>query len=143
MKKFLIAVAVIGLIGYIASQWADIYSVKSSLEKVVEEQLYLVNENSQPAVKQKLVVEARKLGIDLVPDDIHIRYEDTDIRSIAQKLTSKIAEFVNKRVTIQLSYNARLVAIPLRLQIEHSRIRQIQVQQKEKSEMKQILDGAQ
>ena len=143
MKQFLIVLIVIALIGYVASKGADVYNARSAMDKVVEKQLGFVDENSQPAVKQKLVDEARKLGIDLAPGDIHITYEDTDIRSIAQKFTAKIAEFVNKRAAIQLSYTAHLVGIPLRQEIALSSIRQIQAQQKERPEMKQILDGTQ
>ncbi|MGD0016527.1 MAG: hypothetical protein ABSC38_03295 [Verrucomicrobiia bacterium] len=141
MKNFIIIVVVIALIGYIASKGGDIYNAKGVLDKVAEQQLGFVDENSQPAVKQKLVDEARQLGIDLAPSDIHITYEDTDIRSIEQKFTAKIADFINKRVTIQLSYTAHLVGIPLRQEIAHSRIRQIQARQKERPEMKEILDG--
>jgi hypothetical protein len=141
MKNFLILVVVIALIGYIASKGADIYNARGALDKVAEEQLNFVDENSQPAVKQKLVDEARKLGIDLAPGDIHTTYEDTDVRSIEQKFTAKIETFINKRATIQLSYTAHLVGIPLRQEIAHSRIRQIEVRQKERPEMKEILDG--
>ena len=143
MKNFLIIVVVIALIGYIASKGGDIYNAKGALDKVAEEQLNIVDENSQPAVKQKLVDEARNLGIDLAPGDIHITYEDTDVRSIEQKFTAKIAEFVNKRVAIQLSYTAHLVGIPLRQEIAHSRIRQIQAREKERPEMNQILNDTQ
>ena len=143
MKNFLIIVVVIALIGYIASKGADVYNARDALDKVAEQQLGFVDENSQPAVKQKLVDEARNLGIDLAPGDIHITYEDTDVRSIEQKFTAKIAEFVNKRVAIQLSYTAHLVGIPLRQEIAHSRIRQIQAREKERPGMKEILNDTQ
>ena len=142
MKKFLIAVVVIGLIGYTVSRWADIDKAKTDLAKVVDQQLNSVDDNSQPAVKQKLVDEAGKLGIELSPADIQIKYEDTDVRSVAQKFTARIATFVNKRAEIKLSYNAYLVGmIPLRQEIEDSRIRQIQARERERPETQQLLDA--
>jgi hypothetical protein len=141
MKNLIVVVIVVALIGYVVSQWARIYKARTDLDQVVAEQLNFVDENSQPAVKQKLVEEARKLGIELSPDDIRIAYVDTNERTVAENFTAKIATFVNKRVTIQLGYTARLVVIPLHEQIEESRIRQIQAQQRERPEMQQFLDA--
>ena len=117
MRNFIAVVVVVALIGYVTVQWANVYKARSDLAQVVTQQLNFVDENSQAAVKQRLVDEARKLGIDLAPDDIHITYEDTDIHSMAQRFTSKIATFINKRAVIQLSYNARLVGISLHQEI--------------------------
>ena len=141
MKTFLILVIVIGLIGYTASQLADIFNAKTNFAKVVDQQLNSVDENSQPAVKQNLVNEARKLGIELSLADIQIKYENTDVHSVAQNLTARIATFVNKRAEIKLSYNAHLMGIPLRQEIEDSRIRQIQARERERPEMQQLLDA--
>ncbi len=141
MKTFLIVVIVIGLIGYTASQLADIFNAKTNFAKVVDQQLNSVDENSQPAVKQNLVNEARKLGIELSLADIQIKYEDTDVHSVAQNLTARIATFVNKRAEIKLSYNAYLMRIPIRQEIEDSRIRQIQARERERPEMQQLLDA--
>ena len=144
MKKLIGWVIVIGLIGYAVSRWADIYQAKTDLAKVVDQQLNSVDENSQPAVKQKLVDEARRLGIELSPADIQIKYEDTDVRSVAQNFVARIATFVNKRAEIKLSYNAYLVwIIPLRQEIEDFRVRQIQAQARERPEMQQLLEPAQ
>jgi hypothetical protein len=143
MKKLITVVVVVLLIGYVTVQWASVYKARSDLAQVVTQQLNFVDENSQAAVKQRLVDEARKLGIDLAPDDIHITYEDTDIRSMAQRYTSKIAIFINKRATIQLSYNARLVGISLHQKISDSKLKQIQAQERQSEQTKQILDGTQ
>jgi hypothetical protein len=142
MRNFLIVVVVIGLIGYVGSRWADIYKTKTELAKVVEQQLSVVDDKSQPAVKHKLVDEASKLGIELSSADIQITFEDTDVRSVAQNLTARILTFVNKRAEIKLSYNAYLLGIiRLREEIEDFKIRQIQAQEREKPEMRQILDA--
>jgi hypothetical protein len=139
MKK-IVTLAFVVLIGYAVWQWINILEAKGSLAKVVNQQLDFVNENSQPAVKQKLVDEARKLGIELSPTDIQIKYEDTEKRSVAQNFTARILTFVNKRAEIKLSYNAYLAVIPLRQEIEDFRIRQIQAREREKPEMQQLLD---
>ena len=142
MKNLIIVVAVLVLIGYAVSQWVNNFKAKSDLAARVTEQLNFVDENSQPAVKQKLVDEARKVGIDLVPDNIQISYEDTDQQTMAEHFTAKVATFVNKRVTIRLSYTARLAGIPLHQEIMDSHIRQIQVRERERPELQQLLEAA-
>jgi hypothetical protein len=87
------------------------------------------------------VDEARKLGIELSPSDIQIKYEDTDVRSVAQQYTARIATFVNKRAEIKLSYNAYLAVIPLREEIEDFKIRQIQARERERPELQQLLEA--
>ena len=99
-----------------------------------------MDENSQPAVKQKLVDEARKVGIDLDPANIHISYEDTDQQTMAEHFTAKIATFVNKRATIRLSYTARLAGIPFHQEIANSHIRRIQARERVTPENQQLLD---
>jgi hypothetical protein len=141
MKKLIGWAIVIGLFWYTGSRWADIYKAKTDLAKVVNQQLDFINETSQPVVKQKLVDEARKLGIELSPSDIQIKYEDTDVRSVAQQYTARIATFVNKRAEIKLSYNAYLAVIPLREEIEDFKIRQIQARERERPELQQLLEA--
>lgn len=143
MRQFLIAVVVIGLIGYVVAQWTMIYRTRSDLAARAEQQLDLVDDKSQDMVKKKLVEEARKLGVTLVPADIQVKYENTAVRSLAQQYTAKIATFVNKRAAIQISYNARLVGFTRPQKIEVFKIRQIQAQQRQSSELKQVLDGTQ
>ena len=148
MKKLIGWAIVIGLFWYTGSRWADIYKAKTDLAKVVNQQLDFINETSQPVVKQKLVDEARKLGIELSPSDIQIKYEDTDVRSVAQQYTARIATFVNKRAEIKLQiaqlnedYNAYLAVIPLREEIEDFKIRQIQARERERPELQQLLEA--
>ena len=141
MKKLIGWAIVIGLFWYTGSRWADIYKAKTDLAKVVNQQLDFINETSQPVVKQKLVDEARKLGIGLSPSNIQIKYEDTDVRSVAQQYTARIATFVNKRAEIKLSYNAYLAVIPLREEIEDFKIRQIQARERERPELQQLLEA--
>lgn len=143
MRQFLMAAVVIVLIGYVVTQWSRIYRTKSDLTAQAERQLDFVDDKSQDMVKKKLVDEARKLGVTLAPADIRVAYENTDVRSLAQRYTAKIATFVNKRAAIEISYKARLVGFPLEEKIEVSKIRQIQAQERQNPQNKQILDGIQ
>jgi hypothetical protein len=141
MRQFLIAVVVIGLIGFVVSQWTGMLKTKNDLAARAEQQLDLVDDKSQEMVKKKLVEEARKLGVTVVPADIQVKYEDTDVRSLAQQYTAKIATFVNKRATIQISYNARFVGFTVPEKIEVFKTRQISAQSRQSSELKQVQDA--
>jgi hypothetical protein len=74
------------------------------------------------------VQEARKYGIQLVPQNIRVSSEDTEQRSFAQKLVgNKLGtQFTNKRFTIRVHYTARILGIPFDQDITSSRIKQVE-----------------
>ena len=123
------------------------FKTNGDFSERVGHELNFVDENSMDSVKQDLVTDAKKLGIDLTPDNIHIKYEDTEQRTEAQHLVGNRLDvtFVNKLVTITVDYVQPILGIPFHKEITQSHIRQIQAPRKEPSpEMKQLLDsGAQ
>ncbi|HUI08607.1 MAG TPA: hypothetical protein VL486_16525 [Verrucomicrobiae bacterium] len=121
----LLLVVVIGL-GFV--QWVKAFKARSDMAGRVEQQLDMVDSNSIDSVKQTLVQEARKLGITLRPDNVHITYEDTEQRTLAQEIVGKKlgAQFVNKRATITVHYTARILGFPIAEDITNSHIRQVE-----------------
>jgi preprotein translocase subunit SecF len=145
--KGMIALVVALLIGYAGFTAMKQFKTNGDFTERVIHELNFVDENSMDTAKQDLVNEAKKLGIDLKPDDISIRYEDTEQRTEAQHLVGNKLDvtFVNKLVTITVDYVQPILGIPFHKEITESHIRQIQAPRKEPSpEMKQLLDsGAQ
>jgi preprotein translocase subunit SecF len=145
--KGMIALVVALLIGYAGFTAMKQFKTNGDFTERVIHELNFVDENSMDTAKQDLVNEAKKLGIDLKPEDIAIRYEDTEQRTEAQHLVGNKLDvtFVNKMVTIAVNYTQPILGIPFHKGITESHIRQIQAPRKEPSpEMKQLLDsGAQ
>ena len=145
--KGMIALVIVLLIGYAGLTGMKQFKTNGDFAERVNHELNFVDENSMDSVKQDLINDAKKLGIDLKADDIHIRYEDTQQRTEAQHLVGNKLDvtFVNKLVTITVDYTQPLLLIPFHKEITQSHIRQIQAPRKEISpEMKQLLDsGAQ
>jgi hypothetical protein len=139
--KLALTLIVLAIVGYVVMQWSKIIETKDQLNKRIVEQLDIVDDTNQPEIRKKLVDDAGKLGVELSPNNIYIAYKDTDVRSVAQQFTANIATFINKRTTIHVSYTARLIGIPLHEEIEESAVRQIQAQQRQSSDLNQILEG--
>jgi len=142
--KVMIALVVIVLIGYAGLTGMKQFKTNGDFAERVDHELNFVDENSMDSVKQDLVNDAKKLGIDLKPADIYIKYEDTEQRTEAQHLVGNRLDvtFVNKLVTITVDYVQPLLGIPFHKEITQSHIRQIQAPRKEPSpEMKQLLDS--
>jgi len=142
--KVMIALVVVVLIGYAGLTGMKQFKTNGDFAERVDHELNFVDENSMDSVKQDLVNEAKKLGIDLKPADIYIKYEDTQQRTEAQHLIGNRLDvtFVNKLVTISVDYVQPLLGIPFHKEITQSHIRQIQAPRKEPSpEMKQLLDA--
>ena len=142
--KVMIALVVVVLIGYAGLTGMKQFKTNGDFAGRVNHELNFVDENSMDSVKQDLVNDAKKLGIDLKPADIYIKYEDTEQRTEAQHLVGNRLDvtFVNKLVTITVDYVQPLLGIPFHKEITQSHIRQIQAPRKEPSpEMKQLLDA--
>ena len=142
MKGVIILILVV-VAGYGFVQTINVYKAKSDFATRLEHQLDFVDNNSMDSVKQTLVQEAQKLGIALTPDNIHIAYEDTEQRTVAQKLVGKklSTQFTNKRATISVHYTARILGFPVAEDIANSHIRQVEAPRMPlRPEERQLLD---
>jgi len=144
--KSAIGLLILLLIGYAGITGMKQFKANTDFADRVEHQLNFVDENSMDSVKQDLIADAKKLGIDITPNDIDIKYEDTEQHTVAQNLVGKKLDmqYVNKRVTISVDYVQRILLIPFHKNITQAHIRQIQApRQKPSPEMQQLLDSSQ
>ncbi len=141
--KAIIALAVVVLLGYAAVTGMQQMKTNGDFAERVTHELDFVSNDSMDSVKQDLIGDAKKLGIDLTPDDIRIKYEDTNQETEAQKLVGRIGmQYVNKRVTITVDYVQRILGIPLHKEVMDSHIRQVEAPRKQNSpEMNQLLEA--
>lgn len=143
MKGMIILVVVL-LIGYAGLTSMKQFKTNGDFAERVNHELNFVDENSMDSVKQDLINDAKKMDIDLKPEDIHIKYEDTEQRTEAQHLVGNKLDvtFVNKFVSITVDYVQPILGIPFHKEITDSHVRQVQAPRKEPSpEMKQLLDA--
>ena len=127
MRGLIILILVV-VIGFGFVQSVKVFKAKTDMAARVEHQLDMVDSNSINSVKQTLVQEARDLGVTLIPDNIYITYEDTERRTLAQKIVgNKLgAQFVNKRAAISVHYTARILGFPIAEDISNAHIRQVE-----------------
>jgi hypothetical protein len=144
MKGFIIIVIVV-LAGYAGVKGIEMFKTYCDFGDRVEYHLNFVDETSMDSVKQNIVADAKKFGIEVVPSNIHILYEDTDRRTLAQGIVgSKLgAQFVNKSITIDVTYIDHILGIPFHQDVLRTKIKSVQAPRMEPSnEMKQLLDVA-
>ena len=142
MKSVLIVIIVLA-IGYGFIQGVNLYKAKSDFTERVDHELNFVDNSPVDTVKQDLVQEAQKFGIQLAPQNIRISLEDTEQRTVAQKLVANKlgTQYTNKRITIRIHYTAHLLGIPLDQDITSSRIKQVEAPRTPMStEEKKLLD---
>lgn len=147
MRGAFIAVVALIFVGYVGARAGNIYKQRGDLEGQVAHYLDFVDDKSIDWTKQKLVEEARGIGVTLTADNIHVGYEDTQEQTFAQGIVGgKLGtQFINKRATISVTYDAHLLGIPLHQEIHNSKIKQIQVHQPRATDplMNQLLQGEQ
>jgi hypothetical protein len=143
MKGFIVIVIVV-LIGYGFVQGLQIFKANGDFAEQVDHELDRVDPNSMDSVKQDVIAEGKKLGIDISTNDIHILDEDTDQRTVAQNLVGRKldVQFINKRVAISVDYKQHLLGISLPENVTQSHVRQVEAPRKQTSpEMQQLLDA--
>jgi hypothetical protein len=143
MRNALILVIVLAVAGYAVVQASTAYKAHTDLAQRVEYQLDFVDESSTNAVKQDIVKDAAKVGIELRPHDIRIVYEDTEVRSVAQQIVGGRlgTQFTNKRISITVQYKMHILGIPFAQDITRSKIKQAGAPRMPmRSEERQLLD---
>jgi hypothetical protein len=143
MKGFIIIVVVL-VIGYGFVQGLQVFKANGDFAEQVDHELDHVDPTSMDSVKQDVIADAKKFGIDITTNDIHILYEDTDQRTVAQNLVGqKIGvQFINKRVAISVDYKQHVLGISVPENVTQSHVRQVEAPRKQTSpEMQQLLDA--
>jgi hypothetical protein len=143
MRGAIILIVAVVVLGYLGVKFGTMVKSKSDLTERVDYRLDFVDETSIAAVKQDLVHDAQRLGIELVPDNIDITYTDTERRTLPQKLLEgRVAQFVNKQVAIKVRYVVRILGVPFHQEISNHKIKQVQAQRVEpNSGLVPSLDG--
>jgi hypothetical protein len=130
MRGAIVLIVAVVVLGYIGVKAGTMVKAKSDLTDRVNYRLDFVDETSLVSVKQDIVRDAEKLGIVLVPDNIRVTYADTEQRTLAQKIVgARIAQFVNKQISITVHYVVHILSIPFNQEISAHKIKQVQVQQ--------------
>jgi hypothetical protein len=142
MKGFILLVVAV-LLAYAAVTAMKQMKINGDFAERVTHQLDFVSDTSMDSVKQDLISDGQKLGIDVKLEDIHIQYEDTDQHTVAQNYVGRIGvQYTNKRVTITVDFIQRILGIPFHKEIMDSHIRQVEAPRKTVSpEMNQLLEA--
>jgi preprotein translocase subunit SecF len=127
MKGVIILIVVLA-IGLGMVQGMKLFKAKSDFTERVDRELNFVDSSPVDTVKHDLVQEAQKYGIQLAPENIQVSMEDSEQRTVAQKLVANKlgTQYTNKKVTIKLNYTARILGIPLGQEITSSKIKQVE-----------------
>lgn len=131
MKAVITIAVVIVIVGFFAAQFSKMTRAKLELTERVAFHLDFVDETSIESVKNDLVKDAAKVGVDLDRDRIAIVYQDTDKELYQQRVLGKLAQFQNKQVGISVNYHWRILGFGIAQEITRSKIKQVQVRQRE------------
>ena len=145
MRNLIVIVLALVLVGYVSSKAATMYKAKIDLAERVEYRLDFVDETSTNSIKDDVMHDAKKLGIDLDPANIHVVYENSLLRTVAQQIVGNQlgTRFVNKQVGISVHYVVNVLGISFNQDIIKTKIKQVQERQPENPLQKQLLNDAQ
>lgn len=126
MKAF-VALGALLLVVVLSIQVSTMYKAKFDLQNRVEYRLDLMDETSLDSVKQDIIADAGKLGIDLTPRNITVVYQDTDVLSYAQKVVGgKLhVQYKNKQVALNIEYDAHVLGFRVHQRVTAAKIKQV------------------
>lgn len=139
MRGLIVVCLIVGAIGYVAVNFGKVKTNQADFERIVSQRVDMVESNNADAVRSRLVEDARRYGFDLDPSHILIDYRRTEDQTYAQGFVGGIAEFENWRATIELDYTSYLLGFAMHRQVTGSKIRQVQVRQRMRPELEQML----
>ncbi len=145
MRNFIIAVLVLGAVGYVVSDFSQMWRARSEFQARLDLHCGAVNESNSEAMKQTLVQEAGQYRLRLAPADIRIGYVDAPEQSLAQNIVGNRlgTQFVNKRATIECRVVAPVLGLGVTHQLRSSRLIQVKaVQPRGRSELETMMDAA-
>ncbi len=131
MKTAITIGIVLLIVGFLAAQFSKMVRAKLDLTERVVFYLDFVDDTSLESVKDDLVKDAAKLGVDLDRDRVSVVYRDTDQELAPQRLLGKLAQFRNKQIAIGVQYHWRILGFGIAQEITRSKIKQVQVRQRE------------
>jgi len=143
MRNAIVLVIVLVVAGFAVKQGSTAYKTYSDLGDRVEHQLDFVDDSTTGAVTQEIIHDAAQMGVTLRPHDVHIVYEDTAQRTVAQQVVGNRlgTQFTNKRISISVHYTAHILGLPFNQNITRSKIKQVGAPRAPvKTEERQLLD---
>ncbi len=145
MRNFIVIILALVLVGYISSKASTVYRAKIDLADRVEYRLDFVDETSTNSVKDDIVHDAQKLGIDLDPSNINVVYENSLLRTVPQQIVGNQLgmRFVNKQIGISVHYVVNVFGMRFNQDIVRTKIKQVQERMPQNPLQQQLLNDAQ
>lgn len=143
MKKVILLLVVVAVC-FIAFKVATVWQTQLALAGRVEYRLDFVEDASLAGVQQDVIHDAGKLGLTLTPAQVEVTCADAKEESYAQRVVGRTGlQFTNKRVSIRVRYEARLLGWAWPQEITRSRLKQVAVQRPAaQREVERVLDSA-
>lgn len=145
MRNVIVVVLVLVVVGYVASKASTAFKARNDLSDRVDYRLDFVDETSTNSIKDDVVHDAQKIGIDLDPANVNIVYENSLQRTIAQQIVGNQlgTRFVNKQIGISVHYVINILGMHFNQDIIRTKIKQVQERQPQNALQQQLLNDNQ
>ncbi len=128
MRGFIIFLIAIVVVGYASSKAATAFRTKNDFVEHLQTMFDTADNTSVNSLKNDLLQEAKRAGVEVDPANVQVNYVDTDDRTVGQKFVGeKFAQYKNKRLSVALPYTVRVMGFAWRHEYLNTKIVQIQV----------------
>jgi len=122
IKKILL-VLLIGIVVHAGYQVVKSYEISERFSDDLDTLMLMVRSQTEESFKQQVIARAEKSGIQLTPDQVSVRIEDTAASSFGSRvLGSTGAAVQNKQITLDFQYQIPIYGIPLTHSVHRTKV---------------------
>jgi hypothetical protein len=127
MKK-LMGIIIVVLVGVAGYQLFSASATRLALGTALGQQMDRAEPSAPEKLRQAVIAEAGKLGVELEPSQVLIQVKDSATVSYAQRVVGKIGlTFQNKHISLTVRYQAHICGVPWAQEVRQERIKQVSV----------------
>lgn len=124
MIKKILLVLLVGIIFHAGYQVLKSYEVSEGFSDDLDTLMLTVRGHTEDSFKQQVIARAEKNGIQLTPEEVSVRIEDTTASSFGSRVLGGAGAAVhNKQITLDFEYHIPIIyGIPLTHPVHRAKI---------------------
>ena len=123
MTKKIFLVLLIGVAIHAGYLFLKSYQISEGFSDDLDTLMLTVRGQTEESFKQQVIAQAERRGIQLTPDQVSVRIEDTTASSLRSRVLSGTGASVkNRQITLDFEYRIPIYGIPLTHSVHRTKV---------------------
>lgn len=123
MIKKILLVLLVGIVIHAGYQFLKSFQISEGFSDDLDTLMLMVSSQTEESFKQQVIARAKKNGIQLTPDQVSVRIEDTTASSLGSRVLGGTGAAVqNKQITLDFEYQIPIYGTPLTHSVHRTKV---------------------